>query len=129
MSALPLTPGAYIKMRRCAEGLTIADVAARVATVPHLAEHARAEILELIEADAAPATFNTIIAIGNVVRFNLDVLSALARISMGADFKPPVLCRICAWSAYDREWDRSRMWAEPDLCSKCAAVAPAIPAA
>jgi hypothetical protein len=124
-----LTPGAYIKTRRWAQGLTIADVASRVATVPHLAEHARAEILTLIEADAAPATFNTIIAIGSVVRFNLDVLCALARISMGADFKSPVLCRICAWSAYDREWDRRRMWAEPDLCSKCAPVPPASPVA
>ena len=119
----PLTPGAYIKTRRHAQGLTIADVAARLETVPHLGEHARAEIIALIEADAQPATFNTIIALGSVVRFNLDVLCALARISMGATIPPPVLCRVCAWSAYDREWDRSRMCAQPDLCSACAPTA------
>lgn len=69
---MPLTPGAYLKRQRLAAGLTIADVAARLATEPRWAEHARAEWLELIEADATPLLFGTVVALSTV--FAIDVV-------------------------------------------------------
>lgn len=119
-----LTPGAYLKMRRCTARLSIADVAARIATVPRLAEHARVELIELIEADAAPASFATIVVFNNVYSFDIEVLATLERISLGADLPPPQLCRICACSAYDPCFGRTVFgpcfWVEEDLCSACA---------
>jgi len=123
MPSTPLTPGAYLKMRRCAAGLSVSDVAAKIATAPRLAEHARAELIELIEADATPASFSTIIVLNNVYHFDLDVLAALQRINLGADLPSPRLCRICACSDYDACFSRTVFgpcfWTETDLCSGC----------
>ncbi|AOH85753.1 hypothetical protein AWL63_19180 [Sphingomonas panacis] len=120
-----LTPGAYLKMRRCAARLSVADVAARIATVPRLAEHALVELIELIEADAAPASFATIVVFNNVYPFDIAVLAALERISLGADLAPPRLCRVCACSDHDPCFGRTVFgpcfWVEDDLCSFCAA--------
>ncbi|RZF64502.1 XRE family transcriptional regulator [Sphingomonas populi] len=120
----PPTPGAYLKMRRCAARLSVADVAARIATVPRLAEHARVELIELIEADAAPASFATVVVFNNVYPFDIEVLAALQRIKLGADFAPPHLCRICACSDHDPCFRGTVFgpcfWVEDGLCSACA---------
>lgn len=127
-----LTPGAYLKMRRCAALLSVADVAARLATAPRLAEHARAELIELIEADAAPAGFSTLVAFSNVYAFDFDVLASLERIKCGADILPPQICRICACTSHDpcvtgpgHICVSTCSWAEYDLCSSCATPAQA----
>lgn len=127
-----LTPGAYLKMRRCAALLSVADVAAKLATAPRLAEHARVELIELIEADAAPACFSTLVAFSNVYSFDFDVLAALERIKCGADIPPPQICRICACTTYDpcvtgpgHICASTCSWAEYDLCSSCATPAQA----
>ena len=120
---MTLTPGAYLKHRRTAAGLSIADVAAAVATEPRIAQHLRAEWLEQIEADVMPATFNTIVALGRAYRFDLEVLHVLASIAMGAALQPPCLCRICACSEYDACVDGFMggcSWVAVDLCSACA---------
>lgn len=117
-----LTPGAYIKQRRQAAGLSVADVASRIATEPQSAEHLRGEWLELIEADAAPASFSTIVALRLVFRFDLTVLAQLEAISQGADVPAPQLCRICTCSADDCCTDAFGgrcAWIEEDLCSTC----------
>jgi hypothetical protein len=123
----PLTPGAYLKMRRCAAGLSVADVAAKIATAPRLAEHARAELIELIEADAAPASFETIVVLSNVYWFDFDVLAATVRIALGADIRLPSICRICGCSACDPCIFDVAQAGSPicelvalDLCSRCA---------
>jgi hypothetical protein len=118
------TPGTYLKMRRTARGLSVADVAARIATVPRLAEHARVELIEMIEADAAPARFDTIVVLSNIYPLDLEVLSVLVRISLGADLPPPRLCRFCGCSARTACLDMFKQpcgWAEPNLCTDCAA--------
>lgn len=118
-----ITPGAYLKRCRQRAGLSIADVAARVATEPQTPEHQRGEWLELIEADAAPASFRTVVALRLAYRFDLTVLAQLEAIAQGADILAPFLCRICACSKNDRCMDPKGdecCWVEPDLCSACA---------
>lgn len=113
----PLTPGAYLKHRRQAALLTPADVAARIATEPRVGLHLLAEQIELIEADAQPASFSTIVALHRVIAFDLAVLARLVAIAMGYDYDAPRLCRICASN------DRPGLWKEADLCSCCASLA------
>jgi len=118
----PPTPGTYLKMRRCAAGLSVADVAAKIATSPRLAEHVRVELIEMIEADEAPATFSTIVVLNNVFSFDLDVLATLARISFGADLPAPEICRVCGCSEYDPCHLDGRFacsWHNRDLCTRC----------
>jgi hypothetical protein len=118
-----LTPGAYLKRCRQRAGLSVADVAARMSTEPKTPEHLRGEWLELIEADAMPATFATIVSLRLAYRFDLTLLAQLAAIALGADLPAPILCRICACSDGDACMDAlgcACSWAEPDLCSACA---------
>lgn len=122
----PLTPGAYLKARRCAALLSIADVAERLATVPHLdAEHVRAEWVELIEADVAPLGPDTIAALHEVYPFDLVALRQLGEIAAGADIPAPNLCRVCACS-WEDPCPASRggpcVWTDGfrDYCDRCA---------
>lgn len=77
-----LTPGAYLKETRLAAQLSIADVAARLATEPRIAEHLRVEWLELIEADQMPAAFNTLVALRAIVPFDFAQLERLALLQL-----------------------------------------------
>lgn len=122
------TPGAYLKMRRQAAGLSIADVAAMTATEPRVAEHVRAGWLELIEADAMPASFATIVALHHAYRFDLHVLGRLVAISLGAPLPAPRLCRICGCSEQDpcEVAGAGCWWVSGDRC--CACPAPGEPA-
>lgn len=115
------SPGAYLKHRRTAAGLDRSDVAAALATEPRIAQHARAEWIERIEAGIAPASFSTIVALRRAYRFDLVVLAQLAAISLGAEIAPPRLCRICACSEADAcaSCDGACAWVEDDLCSAC----------
>jgi hypothetical protein len=88
---VPLTPGAYLKRQRLEAGLTIADVAARLATEPRIAEHARIEWLELIEADAMPLLFTTVIALRTAYPFDLAQLERLALLRLLDPGAPPAV--------------------------------------
>lgn len=123
-----VTPGAYLKHRRTAALLTPRDVAARLSTEPRLAEHVRAFLIELIEADAQPATFATIVALRRAYRFDMDVLAALVAIQQGAQLPAPRLCRICSCSENDacNTIDGPCGWAAHDLCTACVGLAIAI---
>jgi hypothetical protein len=122
-----MTPGAYLKHRRCAAGLGIHDVAAALATEPRLAELVRAEWLEQIEADIVPMTFNTIVSLRRAFAFDLDILSQLAAIAMHSPIDPPRLCRICACSEADACLGHSGpcSWVDEEICSACFFHAPA----
>lgn len=85
---MPLTPGAYIKRQREAAGLTIADVAARLATEPHWAEHARAEWLVQIEADEVPMLFMTVVALGTLFPIDMRQLVELVKAQFDAGTAP-----------------------------------------
>lgn len=87
-----MTPGTYLKKRREAARLSIADVAQIIATEPRQAEHLRVGWLELIESDDMPATFNTIVALHQVVPFDIRTLVDLSVEGRGL----PPLCPACA---------------------------------
>lgn len=117
-----LAPHAYLELRRQAAGLSLADVAARIATEPREPEHLRRERLELIEAGAQPASFSTIVGLRLVFRFDIHVLSVLEAIAQGAAARAPQLCRVCACSDHDPCIDAfgdGCAWVEEDLCSAC----------
>jgi hypothetical protein len=127
---MTITPGQYLKLRRCAAGLSVADVAARIGTQPRLAEHARVELIELIEADAAPARFDTIMVLGNVFPFDYGILGKLVNISLGADWPAPRICRICGCSDQDPCVMYGRFhcaWFSEDLCTRCNGQPGAVP--
>lgn len=119
----PLTPGAYLKARRCAEQLTVEELAARLATNPRTQVIDRAEWIALIEADEMPATFSTIAAIGAYVRIDLEVLADLDGIQAGMPLAPPKLCRCCAASPYFII-PQHLPWPEQDLCPVCGKFGP-----
>ena len=122
-----LTPGAYLKCRRTAQGLSVADVAAWLKTDPRTPEFGMIKWIEFIEADVMPASFTTIVALRQVYRFDLEVLSCLEAIAQGYNVPPPRLCRICACSRRDPCNDHGRgcAWVETDLCTVCAPDHPA----
>ena len=135
MTALvfPLKPGAYIKARRCAAGLSIGEVALRFGTAPRWSLRERVTWLEQIEADLQPASAFTLDALRGIFPFDLDVLSLLDAIAIGArpDEDAPQLCTVCACSELDPCWHKDGepcAWATPTLCTACATPAPAIAA-
>lgn len=115
-----ITPGAYLKHRRCAAGLSPADVAGELHVEPYrFDERGRAEWIELIEADAQPADLDLVVALKRIFPFDLRILIALVRISQGSGETPPQLCRVCGCS----EWDpcvingQGCAWREEHLCT------------
>jgi transcriptional regulator with XRE-family HTH domain len=112
-----LTPGRYLRKRREAAGLSIDDVAERIATVPRWAQHLRRGWLEQIESDDMPASFNTVVVLHQVMKFDLGVLVALTAEGCEA----PRLCVVCACSEADPCVGHSGpcSWVDVDLCGAC----------
>lgn len=118
------TPGLYLKVRRRTTRLEIADVAARIGTIPHVPEHDRVAWLERIEADLVPVSPNTIDQLARVFRLDLHVLAALAAIARGErdPALAPRICRICAcsWRLPCVRGHEACAWVEgQDLCTAC----------
>lgn len=113
-----MKPGEYLRRRRVAASMSIADVAQAVATEPRLAHHLRIEWIDLIERDVMPARFDTIVALATIIPFDMRVLVALT------DADPartgPQLCKVCACSEWDPcGGDTPCRWTTSDLCSAC----------
>lgn len=121
-----MTPGTYLKRRRMAASLAITDVAAVLATEPHLAEHTRGEWIELIEADIMPASFNTIVALRRAYSFDLAVLTELAAFALAAPITLPRLCSVCACSDFNACMGHTGpcRWVDDNLCSRCFVLEP-----
>jgi transcriptional regulator with XRE-family HTH domain len=100
---MTISPGAFLKLRRTAAGLSVADLAAKLVTEPRMAEHLRAEWIELIEADITPASFNTIVSLRHCYPFSLNILEELSAIGLGLNLAPPQICRICGWNYDERD--------------------------
>ncbi len=118
------TPGSYLKTRRTAQLLSLHDVAARIATHPHVPEHDRVAWLERIEADVVPASIHTIDALRSVYRFDRSVLDSLAAIARGErdPIHTPRICRICACSwrcSCTRDGEECGWVVGQDLCTAC----------
>lgn len=128
-----LSPGAYLRHRREAAMLSIADVADMFHTQPRWSEIDRIDWLGRIEADVEQPTFRTIVALRSCFSFDIDVLGDLVAIAHGAAIDPPRLCRICACSEHDACPDKlcalglGCSWVEQDLCSACATPVPPQP--
>ena len=118
--AAPISPGTYVRLRREALGITLDDLSLCLETAPPISARTRAEWLAQMEADTAPISMLSGLAIADIVRFDLVVLSRLIAVDDGArDVLVPALCRRCACSEMDA-CDGGCSWAEPDLCSVCA---------
>ncbi len=76
-SAMPFTAGEFLRNARLAAGLSIEDVAARIGTVPAIAELGRRQWIEMIEADAMPIAASTIDALHSVLSFDREALGRL----------------------------------------------------
>ncbi len=118
------TPGLYLKVRRRTTRLELADVAARIGTIPHVPEHDRVAWLERIEADLVPVSPNTIDQLARVFRLDLQVLAALAAIARGERDAAltPRICRICAcsWRLPCVCGNKACAWVNgQDLCTAC----------
>lgn len=128
-----LSPGAYLRHRREAAMLSIADVADMFHTQPRWSEIDRIDWLGRIEADVEQPTFRTIVALRSCFSFDIDVLGDLVAIAHGAAIDPPRLCRICACSEFDAcsigdDAPASGCgWAARDLCTACAPPEPPQP--
>lgn len=124
--SLPIpTPGAYLKARRLVKGFCLAEVAARLRTDPPIAELDRVEWLRLIEADAMPASFSTIVALSTVIEFNMDVLIALDMVAqgiLGPDLAPQI-CALCGSRPQDVK-PEFMTWTGRHCCPACTTFAP-----
>lgn len=119
----PLAPGEYLRRRREAAGLTIADVAARIGTTPRLGELDRRQLIASVEASAGDATIHTLAALRAVYRFSVDVVAQLAAIADGEPLPAPRLCTACACSEHDfNQYHGAPGWWEGDLCNRCHAI-------
>lgn len=116
-----MTPGAYLRVRRQAAGLSLDDVAVRLAVEPAYPAMSRAEWLAAMEEDIAPVAPDTARALRQVFAFDLIVLDRIA------NGMPVEICRGCACSWYDACETKHGgcYWVEVDLCSVCAAEAKA----
>lgn len=131
-----MTPGAYLRKRREAAGLTLEDVAIRVGTMPPVSARTRGEWLATIEADAAPIAIATAFALRDCFRFDPHVLDALITLHAGhlaTEPAMPQLCRECGCSWHDPCLGRDLTgcaWVagDPTLCTAHAA-SPALSAA
>lgn len=116
-----LTPAAYLRLRRCAAGLSIAAVAERIAL--RIADRSEARALvALLETDGARARYAaTLDRLAGAIPFHPAIYRQLAEDP--AD-RHPRICRACGWSEADRCSDPvdgpARAWATPACCSACA---------
>lgn len=91
-----MSPGTYIRLRRETARWTLADVALLFDTEPHVPTHARIDWLAGIEADRAPISERTALALAELLPVDLVTLSRLIAIAAGAvDVEAPRVCDSC----------------------------------
>lgn len=119
---MPPSPGAYLKCRRTASGLTVDDVVRAIETDPSMPLTERIEWVRMIEADLVAVRWSTIIALRQIFPFDLAVLERLSHIHDGADLPAPRLCRICRAGETGPAGAAIQPWAwdQTDLCIGCA---------
>lgn len=120
-----ITPGAYLKLCRCAAGKSLLDVAGQFHVEPYrYNERSRVELLELIEADAQPPDLAVLVALRRYYPFDRDVLFALERLRQGSRETPPRICMCCSRSEKDPGALTSPIgdgfaWYAIDRCGEC----------
>lgn len=105
--------------------MTTDAVAPFVITDPSVPTRTRAEWIESIEAGAHRVPYAYVIAVENAFSFDPAVLDTLVLAEAGDLATAPQVCRRCACSELDPCVDEvshdTCAWAEPDLCTACAA--------
>lgn len=114
-----LTPSDYLRLRRIAAGLSIADAARRLVESP--ADRPRAEgFLRRLETPGRTALYrSTILHLLQAFPFDPDVYWQLAE---EPPHRQPRICRGCGCSAHDRCSDAEGVacrWIAQDRCSAC----------
>lgn len=116
----PLSPAEYLRLRREAAKLSIADVAARIAPDSALRGEAAA-FLRLIETPGARVSRNdTLLRLEAVFPFDPSVYSQLC--DEPADRHPQV-CRGCGcshWDPCDTDGRGPCAWSSASTCTRCA---------
>lgn len=118
----PMTPSAYLRLRREAAGLTIAQVAARLPTT-HIDADMAASVIRSLETPGARARHRaTLAALRTVFAFDIDIYQQLATEPAARHSQ---ICRGCGCSTDDAcvEADGHTCcgWALPTLCTRCMA--------
>lgn len=115
-----ISPGTYLRLRREAAGLTVEDLALRFETIPHWSVRQRSDWVASIEADVAPVSPGTAVALRWFIRFDPHVLDALIARHAGYAVGIPDICIRCGCSEYDA-CEGACCWADPEhtLCSSC----------
>ena len=130
----PATVGAYLKRRRESAGLSIEDIATMFTLLSSARDWCAEQLRALEEAAAPPRNYQTWIhGLRGAFPFDLEIARQLAeRDPANPDLPVPQLCRVCACSWTDPCVDdhgATCAWAEPDLCTTCAAARAEVPAA
>lgn len=121
-----MRPGTYVRLRREAAGLTIADVAARIETAPRYSEIDRVEWLFRIEADIAALSPDVCASLDRVFPLSRYVLARLIDLRSYGDLgvEMPRICSSCGCSETDPcispASGTACAWTEHDLCTRCA---------
>lgn len=79
-----ISPGRYVRFRREALRLSLEDIALMLETTPGVSVQRRAEWLAMIEADIAPISVPTAVALYDTIRVDLRVLAYWMELAEGA---------------------------------------------
>ncbi|MFC3581110.1 hypothetical protein [Sphingomonas hylomeconis] len=116
---LPLAAGAYLKLRRMSAGLTVDQVANRLAPAPKDRDDSLA-LVRMLETSGARARHEgTIAALGQIYRFDVAVYRQLCEVPSD---RHPVICRGCGCSRHDACEDDANCchFVSAVECSRCA---------
>lgn len=121
LEAPRLTPSDYLRLRRAAAGLSIAEAARKL--IDSRADQRRAEeFLRRLETPGRTALYRSTVA--HLLRAFLFDPSVYWQLAEEPMHRHPRICRGCGCSAHDRCTDAAGgacHWAEQDRCSACCA--------
>lgn len=120
-----MTPGAYLKLRRVAAGLSLMDVAGMVSTNPRYGEIDKVAWIDRIERDIAALSPDVIATLSDAFRFSRQVLLQLITLrSFGPEAgEEPRICHLCGCTERDAcvcpATHETCAWSGPDTCTAC----------
>ena len=133
----PLSPGAYLTLRREAAGLGLMQAASSLAACPWaigrpgmLAVRQARRRLQSAEDNVQHLTLPRAEALASVIPLDPRVYEQLVDLHLagpGSGLPVPQVCQLCACSWFDPCHDAHGQvcaWASPDLCTSCADKAP-----
>jgi len=92
---MTLTPGAYLRACRSAAGLSVEDIADRVATEPRQSAIVRADWLKSVEADIAPLSVAMVAVLSAILPIDAAIVVELEQHRLGIVDATTPLCTLC----------------------------------